>query len=247
MQVIDVKLRLSYRSTMCNISKDFPDARLMLWCNGTMDVIQISAKESDYVDDVIAYLRQLQPIQVLIRDNGSVLTMVMEYICDGIPLERIAEEHGCFLIGPKTYSKGWEGIRLFAPDRSKLRRYVSHLELCGEVELISTRDRRESDSLRELGIAPVPFFAGLTERQIEVLLSAYEGGLLKVHAATKMEVLAKKVGLSRSTYGEHLRKAIQTLVDNSYPVLKLYSSSYANPPSLDEERSEHESFPDLKK
>ena len=235
MQVIDVKLKLYYRSTMCDISKDFPDARLMLWCNGTMDVIQISAKESDYLDDVIAYLKKLQPIQNLIRDSGSALTMVMECICDGIPLDRMAEEHGCFLIGPKTYSNGWEAIRLFAPNRPALRRYVSQLELRSEVELLSTRNRSESDSLRELGIAPVPFFAGLTEKQIEVLVSAYEGGLLKVPATTKMEVLAKNVGLSRSTYGEHLRKAIQTLVDNSYPVLKLYASSYANPSSLGEE------------
>jgi hypothetical protein len=35
--------------------------------------------------------------------------------------------------------------------------------------------------------------------------------------------VAKKLGMSRSTYGEHLRKAVNTLMDNSYPMLKLFA------------------------
>jgi len=58
------------------------------------------------------------------------------------------------------------------------------------------RSRNESGALREMGIAPVPFFGGLTEKQIEVLVSAYEHGLLSFPARTRMDVVAKKVGLS---------------------------------------------------
>jgi predicted DNA binding protein len=169
------------------------------------------------------------PIQNLIRDNGTALTMVMDCICDGIPLLDMAEEQGCFPIGMKMYSDGWEAVRLFAPNQSALRKYVSQLEPHGKVEILSTKVRSESGALRELGIAPVPFFGGLTEKQIEVLVSAFEGGLLCVPAKNRMDVVANQVGLSRSTYGEHLRKAIQTLVENSYPVLKLYAASYSSP------------------
>lgn len=92
----------------------------------------------------------------------------------------------------------------------------------GEVELASLRTREEGAAFQELGMVPVPLFGGLAERQISVLVSAHESGLLSIPAQTKMDTVAKRMGMSRSTYGEHLRKAMHIIVENSYPVLKLY-------------------------
>lgn len=229
MQIIDAKLRVRHDSTMCNVSKEHPDAHLLLWCNGTTDVLQMAVKEPGSLDDVLGSLKKTAAIHELMKEKGSALTMVRGCACDGTNLASIAEENGCLPIGPQTYSEGWEIVRLFAPNQAALRKCVGQLELHGEVEVVSMRARSESGALQEMGIAPVPFFGGLTDKQIEVLVSAYEFGLLSVPAKTKMDVVAKKVGLSRSTYGEHLRKAMQTLVENSYPVLKLYASSYTRP------------------
>jgi predicted DNA binding protein len=63
-------------------------------------------------------------------------------------------------------------------------------------------------------------FAGLTDRQIEVLVTAYEEGLMDVPSQGSMDAAAHKVGISRSTFGEHLRKAVNQLVTNSYPFIK---------------------------
>lgn len=160
--------------------------------------------------------------------------MVTTCACDGENLPGIAEKAGCLSLGPCTYSGGWEMLRLFAPNKSALRDCVAQLKLHGEVEVASMKVRNESGALIDMGIAPLPFFGGLTEKQIEVLVSAYEHGLLSVPARTRMDVVAKKLGLSRSTYGEHLRKAMQTLVENSYPVLKLYAHPFANPGGADQ-------------
>jgi predicted DNA binding protein len=234
MQIIDVKLRVRHESAMCNLSKDHPGAHLLLWCNGTSDVLQMAVKEPEALEDVLESLKKTVHIQELIKENNSALTMVRSCACDGTYLAGIVEDCGCLSIGPQTYSEGWEFVRLFAPTQSSLKVCVAKLKLYGQVEVMSMKVRNESGALQEMGIAPVPFFGGLTEKQIEVLVSAYEFGLLNVPAKTKMDVVAKKVGVSRSTYGEHLRKAMQTLVENSYPVLKLYASSYTKPSSEDQ-------------
>lgn len=229
MQVIDAKLKIRHESTMCNLSMDFPNTQMLLWCNGTTDVLHVSAREPGEIDDALTELKKVAALQELIRERGLAVTMVRDCACDGTEFAGIAEENGCFPIGPKTYSDGWEMVRLFAPNQAALRQCISQLKLHGQVELVSMKVRNESGALREMGIAPVPFFGGLTEKQIGVLVSAHECRLLSVPARTRMDVVAKRMGLSRSTYGEHLRKAMQTLVENSYPVLKLYASSYTNP------------------
>lgn len=230
MQVIDAKIRVRVNSTMCRISGDHPDARMLLWCNGNYDVIQVSSGDPAYLDQVMVSLKEIGTISELGREKGSAITMFRECACDGIGSYDIIEDNGCFPIGGKTFIEGWEEIRIFAPSQAALRDAISQLNLHGgEVEIASMRTRNESVALRDMGIAPVPFFGGLTEKQIEVVVTAFENGLLSVPAKSKMDEVAKKVGLSRSTYGEHLRKAMFTLVENSYPVLKLYSSSYTNP------------------
>jgi len=45
-----------------------------------------------------------------------------------------------------------------------------------------------------------------------------------------MDRVAKAVGLSRSTYGEHLRKAMYRIIQNSYPMLKVYDQRAGNTP-----------------
>jgi len=221
MQVIDAKLRIRVNSTMCRISRDNPNARMLLWCNGDHDVIQVSSGDQDHLDQAMGSLREIGAISELAGEKGSAVTMFRECACDGIGSFGIIEDSGCFPIGGKTFIDGCEEVRVLAPSQAALRNAISQLNLHGgEVEIASMKTRNESVALRDMGIAPVPFFGGLTEKQIEVVVTAYENGLLSVPAKTKMDHVAKKVGLSRSTYGEHLRKAMFTLVENSYPVLK---------------------------
>jgi predicted DNA binding protein len=207
MQVIDAKLRVRHSSTMCNVSMDFPNAQMLLWCNGQTDVLQISAHEPDDLEDTLEALHKVAALQELGREKGSAITMFRECACDGCHLPGIAEKNGCLAIGPQTYSEGWEMLRLFAPSQAALKECIAQIKEHGEVEIVSMKPRNESTALKEMGIAPLPVFGGLTDKQIDVLVSAYESGLLSVPARTRMEVVAKRVGLSRSTYGEHLRKA----------------------------------------
>jgi predicted DNA binding protein len=229
MQIIDAKLRVRHDSTMCRLSQQYPNSRMLLWCNGNTDVLQVSAGGVDSLDAVMESLKEVASIKEMMKEKGSAVTMVRTCACDGEYLPEIVEKAGCLAIGSRTFTGGWEMLRLFAPDKAALRECVARLKLYGEVDIASMKERNESGALTDMGIAPLPFLGGLTDKQIEVLVSAHEHGLLSVPAKTRMDVVAKKMGLSRSTYGEHLRKAMQTLVENSYPVLKLYAHPYANP------------------
>ncbi len=85
------------------------------------------------------------------------------------------------------------------------------------------KSRGTAETFKVLGIVPVPVLEELTEKQIEVLISAHESGIYAIPARAKMDDVAKRLGMSRSTYVEHHSKAMNTLMDNSYPMLKLFA------------------------
>jgi len=66
--------------------------------------------------------------------------------------------------------------------------------------------------LTDLNFSPISPLNKLTEKQREVLITAYKLGYYDIPRRIKSEQLAKKMGLVDSTVVEHLRKAENNLM-----------------------------------
>jgi len=223
MKVIDAKVRVRHECSMCHLSETFPDARMAVWCNGNTDVLQVFTERSTDLASILDVVQKKSVTEEILKEKFSAMTIIRECACDGEYIPGVIQKSGCWSIGPCTYENGYEVHRLIAPSKNRLRECVATLRLSGKVEILSIRSRETADTFKDLGILPVPVLEGLTGKQIEVLISAHESGIFAIPAKAKMDDVAKKLGMSRSTYGEHLRKAMSTLMDNSYPMLKLFA------------------------
>jgi predicted DNA binding protein len=125
------------------------------------------------------------------------------------------------LIPPITFHDGWETHRLVSREQESLRRMVEAVERWGEIEVLSQRRCEHSELIKDMYVVPTHFIDGLTPRQVNVMVNSYEAGLFDVPARAKMEDVARQCGLSRSTFGEHLRKGQLQVMQNLYPLLKL--------------------------
>jgi predicted DNA binding protein len=188
-----------------------------------MDALHVSTERSAELASILEHIQKRSVTEEILREQCAAMTIIRECACDGEYIPGVIQRSGCWSIGPCTYEGGYEVHRLIAPSKNRLRECLSHLRLLGKVEIMSMKPRETSETFKELGILPVPVLEGLTEKQIEVLISAHESGLYAIPARAKMDDAAKRLGMSRSTYGEHLRKAVSTLMDNSYPMLKLFA------------------------
>jgi predicted DNA binding protein len=224
MKVIDAKIRVKHECSMCHLSESFPEVRMAVWCNGHMDALQITAGEPSDLTSVLQEIQKRSMTEEILRERLSAMTIIRECACDGEYIPGVIQKSGCWSIGPSTYEGGYEVHRLIAPSRNRLRECIATLRLTGKVEVLSLRPRETAETFKDLGILPIPVLEGLTEKQIAVLISAHESGIYDIPARAKMDDVAKKMGMSRSTYGEHLRKAMNTLMDNSYPMLKLFAA-----------------------
>jgi predicted DNA binding protein len=145
----------------------------------------------------------------------------------------LARKTAVWVLHPVVYFGGTETYRFVAPGKPELSALIAKLRKLGTVEILSLSGRASLGSVRDAPAAAIHFFEGLTEKQVRCLLAAYEGGLLDVPAQSKWGEVARREGLSRSTFGEHLRKGQLRLLSNSYAALKSRLSAAGAPQVLE--------------
>lgn len=224
MDFIDARMRVSHPCPFCDLSKQFPEAEMYLWCNRKSEVLHVSAEDDTVLEDILRAAKNALNVREVIKCGKQALTMTYACVCnvEG-SVTHLADKNECWLIPPTLYTGGWETHRVVSPSKKALQRFVTDIRRSGEVEIVSLRERNHLSAISDLAIAPVHFFEGLTARQINCLVMAFENGLFDVPARTHMDKVARAAEMSRSTYGEHLRKAQLQILRNSYPILKLRS------------------------
>ena len=107
------------------------------------------------------------------------------------------------LLSARGTSDGWV-ITLRAPDRPSLEPFVEDCEAHGvHLEL-----RRVHHLTEE--VAPERY--GLTEGQLEALVTAYDLGYFEEPRRSSLEEVGTELGVSRQAAGARLRRAIQNLI-----------------------------------
>jgi predicted DNA binding protein len=223
MRFLDARVRIQHPCPFCEFSKKFPEMEMSSWCNVENEVMQVVALDEEQLKEIVSYAKENFDARQVAGDRNSALLATNSCMCNMYDsVSSIADKYESWSVPPTIYFGGWETHRIISHNKGDLKRFANNVKKMGKIEIISLREREQLDMLNTLGVVPIHFFGGLTNRQLRAIVSAYENGLFEVPARTKMDKVAKAEGLSRSTYGEHLRKAMLQLVENSYPMLKLY-------------------------
>ena len=232
MAVVDARVRVHHPCPYCDISVGFPRSLLLLWCDNRRDVFLVSSPDARELRAVLAALRDSFHAECLLRDGTSALVEVPDFEWDSPPsVTGLARKGGVWTLHPVLYSEGSETYRLVSPNRPRLNRLIKKLRRLGDVEILSVSEKSGLESVRDLPTASIHFFEGLTPRQTKALLAAYDGGLFDVPARSSWSAVAKAAGVSRSTFGEHLRKAQMRILRNSYATLRARDDA-GKPPVL---------------
>ena len=222
MPFLETRVRVQHTCPYCDLSVAFPDVEMALWTSTQSDVFHITAASPVRLQNLLRMMRETLGAKKIIQDGPSALVVTHQVRWEYPPsIPRLADRRGLWIMPPTIYFGGCETYRVISPTIAALRRFVSDVKKVGEVEVLSHRARDQMDRIRSLGTVPVHLLEGLTDRQIHIMVSALEGGLFELPATEKMDRVAAREGLSRSTFGEHLRKAEAQILRNSYAFLKL--------------------------
>ena len=222
MPFLETRVRVQHPCPYGDLSAAFPDVEMSLWPSARNDVFHVSAANPARLEEVVRTMRETIRARKLTQAESAALVVAPAAGWHRPPsIASLADRRRLWLVPPTIYFAGRETYRVISPTNEALRRFVSDAKKLGAVEVLSHRSRDQLEGLRSLGTVPVHLFEGLTDRQVHVLVSAVEGGLFELPAKVKMDRIAAREGLSRSTFGEHLRKAEMQILRNSYSFLKL--------------------------
>jgi class 3 adenylate cyclase/predicted DNA binding protein len=233
MAVVEARMRVHHPCPYCDLSVEFPRTLLLLWCDNRRDVFLVSSPDAGELRQVLSAFRDSFHGRCTVQDGPEAVVVVPDFEwADPPSVTGLARRTGVWTLPPVLYHGGRETYHFVAPARSELNRLIARVRRLGEVELLSVTDREGLGTVRDGTLAPAHFFEGLTEKQTRAIVAAYEGGLLDVPAHRGWGEVARSQGLSRSTFGEHLRKGQHRLLVNSYPLLKARISAPEEPQVL---------------
>jgi predicted DNA binding protein len=206
-----------------------PSVIISHWCNWSKDVLEISHRQIQSDPAVKLEVQKLTKAlgaKIIRRSyaRASVQVVFMHCACDNIPPPTlpVIEKRNCLELQPSVYSDGWEWYRVIAFSEKDLRDLFKDLDRhCSAIEIISRRSISE-DSVRDTFLlSTATLFGALTDKQTRALMTALDNGYYRLPRNANAGDIARLMGVPRTSFVDHLRKAENKVLQAVGPYLRL--------------------------
>jgi predicted DNA binding protein len=222
----EVGFKLQHDCSFNRLSKKFPSAVLAWWTNFDQDVLEGTTGAPDT-------LREYQSeLQKAIREMGGRVarSTITDSKCqlvvgwDGTKWEystsRAFVKHNCLVLQPTVHTGGWEWYRVVAFSERDMKSLFKELDRSCEIEVVSKKTVDDGTVRDTFVITTSNLLGGLTGNQAEALVVALDSGYYTVPKKSTTEAVAARVGLPRTTFEEHLRKAESKVMMSVAPYMQ---------------------------
>ena len=225
----ELGLKLQRDSPYDELSRKYPSMTMAIWCNYEKDVVEITYEDLDIYDvlqeDLKKLTRTIGARQIHKSFTKSNVQLVTQH-CGCLNIKHLVvpviESHNCLEIPPAIYREGWEWRKIIAFSERDIRSLFRDLEKYCTIEITSRRRVEERTVRDTFLLSPANLFGDLTERQTQALLLAVESGYYSVPRGATTGEIAKRLGLPRTSFGEHLRKAENKVLRAVAPYAQFY-------------------------
>ncbi len=220
MGVWDVSFRIRYDYPLVNLSRKYTGTTFRFWCIWNREVLQVTSRDTSVIDLLAKEVEDYGWVLDSFVDGAVSRTFLMRCTCD----EWKALEfnlYECSDSYPTTFSDGWGYYRALAFEEENTRRLLKAVALRGELELLQKRELPLS--FLPSSVWTYSLFGDLTEKQLDAVLKAHRFGYYDIPRKISTDNISRSLGISRTTYEEHLRKGENKIMASLMPYLKLYA------------------------
>ena len=226
----EIAFKVAFEGPLTDFTKRNPRAVVSLWCDWRREVVEIAG----------ASVEEVERLKKIVSEHSGFLehytlaqdTHVLVMDCINLPHDYVNEavhESSCVSVPPTRFEAGWEHYNVVSFAEEKSRALFDKVRNGGrQVELLTKKRLHVQPLLNTRSVAVPALLSGITDRQLDALLLAARHGMYDTPRATTAAAIADAVGLSRSTFEEHLRKAENKLVHNLVPYLELAAKARAS-------------------
>ena len=231
MALYEIAFKLQRESHLSFISQRFPDFTFAIWCNTERDVIEIRVDREypqavERLQDALAMLKNDLALKVMRTAVSAAGAHIVTRACVCMNFSNaIVQKHNCLKIDPVFLKGGWGWYRILAYSQADVRSLFGDLERLGTVKLVSRRALESASTKDTFVVSAAGLLGCLTKRQSLALLVALTQGYYQIPKKVTTDDIARSLGLPRSTYEDHLRKAESKTLNAILPLLQFSGPS----------------------
>jgi len=140
------------------------------------------------------------------------------------------EANSCLEIQPTVYRDGFEWYRVLAFRQLDLPKLFRALSKNANVSVASRKVLSDDSTRDTMAISTGSIFAGVTARQLRALRSAIASGYFDSPGLVRTSDIANRLGVPRTTFETHLRKAEGKVLRSLLPYLEMKIGSESRRP-----------------
>lgn len=226
MTLHEVTLKVAPKSFWTDLTRRFPSASVFIWCNRENDVVEVVVRNPEDYPLVVEEIRAKPIIDVIeeITDDHRLYLSVSECHCmKQDTIVRHIGELDILNIFPNMIENGWVYHRLIVFKHEDFEELLKRFDKYGWFYKILRKVPFDGFVASSLTMSADALFSGLTEKQMEAILSAHSHGYYNLPRDADVKTIAAQIQVPRTTFQEHLMKAENKLVSALIPHIQLFS------------------------
>jgi predicted DNA binding protein len=223
MPLFEVVFRARYQNPFGLITKDHPSAKIFQWCNDEYDIMELVLQKQEEYGEIREDFTKSVEIIDEIHNGGNTHVITRMCACGGPgTVQHYLNDPTLLLIPPIAYEEGWEHLRLIAFKHENVKKLLAKLKEDGfEVEILRKKPF-DGYIASSLTLTTDALFSGLTDKQVDALLTAFAQGYFRFPRGTDLQTIASREKISRTTFLEHLKKAENKIITALIPHIQLF-------------------------
>src|SRR5579872_3590386 len=212
-------------------SKKYPSVVISHWCNWSRDVLEIAHRDLENDPAMKLGIQELTKTlgtKILRKSyaKSNLQVVLMHCACDSIPPPTlpVIEKRNCLELQPAIYAEGWEWYRIIAFSERDLKNLFKDLDDKCSIEIVSRRSISDQSVRETFLVSSASLFGTLTQKQTRALMTALDNGYYRLPRSSTAGEIAELMGVPRTSFVDHLRKAENKVLQGVGPYLRLKSS-----------------------
>ena len=223
MSAFEVQVRARIGNQIDYITEKYPSLKIWTWCNFQNDIHEITSEDPEELETALVEFKDYYNIIEETPISSSVRLITQKCICSTeTTLHDNIGELEILNLMPVYSGGGWNLYRFIAFKHEAFTELLRRGEEQGfrlEVLEMVPFNGMVSDNLIPLN----SMIAHLTEKQIDAVVAAYNNGYYQTPRSVKVQNIADRVHVPRTTLQEHLNKAENKLISAIIPQILLYN------------------------
>lgn len=231
--VYEIAFKIQRDSPQCLLSARLPELTFASWCNKERDVMEITCENDgpeaarELSESILLVKKELSlKIRRKAISSRSAQLVSQACACGGVSnsTASLIEKHNCLKMDPVFLKRGWAWYRILAFQQSDVKNLFDQLEKLGTLKIVYRRALSDSPVKDTFVISSSTLLGELTKKQSFALLTALYRGYYEIPKRVSTDEIAKSLGLPRTTFEEHLRKAESKAMKALMPLLQFSGS-----------------------